>query len=49
MFAAAHDFVKERWEVEEHASMFISHQLRYHVKMLTKYCRTQKRLRLFCW
>ena len=36
MFAAAHDLEKGRKEVEDHASIFISHQLRYHVEMLTK-------------
>ena len=53
MFAAAQELVKRRREVEDHASIFISHQLRYHVKMLAKYRRAQKNsarsLRLFCW
>ena len=39
MFAAAHDFVKGRWEIENHVSIFIYHHLRYHVEMLTKYGR----------
>ena len=36
MFVAAHDLEKGRKEVGDHASIFISHQLRYHVEMLTK-------------
>lgn len=39
MFAATHDFVKGRWEIEDLASIFISDHLRYHVEMLTKYGR----------
>ena len=35
MFLAAHDLEKGRKEVEDRASIFISHQLRYHVEMLT--------------
>ena len=42
MFAAAHDLVKGRGDVEDHASIFIFHQLGYHVEMLTKYCRAYK-------
>ena len=37
MFAAAHDFVKGRREIENHAGIFIYHHLRCNVEMLTKY------------
>ena len=44
MFAAAQNLVNGRRKVEDHASIFISYQLRYHVEMLTKYCRAQKKI-----
>ena len=44
MLTNAHDLVKGRREVEDHASISIFHQLRYHVEMLTKYSRALKKL-----
>ena len=53
MFAAAHNLVKGRREIEDQASIFISNQLRYHVEILTNIVVLKKTsarsLRLFCW
>ena len=38
MFAACHNLVKGRREIEDHSSIFTSCQLRYHIEMLAKYC-----------